>query len=59
MKWKQFWCNHIWKNEKEDYLRTEREKIVVMYADYAYYAKHQNCVKCTKHRVYEVRKLII
>jgi hypothetical protein len=65
MNLKQLFCNHVWKIDKEEFLRDTREVFGLAfgkldtYADYKYYAQYQHCLNCSKTRIIETRKIII
>jgi len=62
---KYLFCQHIWKEESREDLRTERHQMGLIsaglpsYSNYNYYAIHQKCVKCDKLRVVETRIMVI
>ena len=60
---KTFWCDHVYKEEKEEFLRKQRDDDSPVFStnfnNYNYYAIYQKCIKCGKTRVFEKRKLIL
>jgi len=59
MNLKQLFCKHIWRDEKEEFLRTEKEQtwsyllVAYFYSVKKYYAVTKKCVKCDKTVVIE------
>ncbi len=58
---KQLFCNHIWKEVSDEFLRTERIResfgYLTLYHTYSFYAQKSICVKCDKSEIFEHRKL--
>lgn len=58
---KQLFCDHIWKEVSDDFLRTERIQVpygyLSLYHTYSFYALKSVCIKCNKSEIYEHRKL--
>lgn len=63
MNCKQIFCNHIYKEDKKEYLSSSREIIQGLvahtYSNYEYYAIYSTCLKCNKNKISKTRKLIL
>lgn len=58
MNLKQLFCEHVWQETKEEYLRKVKEYWGYDLLIFKYYAIYETCVKCGKTRIVEKRKML-
>jgi len=62
---RQLFCNHIWQDGENLYLRTEKQQydynddVTNVYLNIDYYAISQRCIKCNQNRYIEKRKVTV
>lgn len=56
LRWKRFWCAHIWKCTKTVDLRKERVSMGIQYTTKTVEAVYLECIKCGRERIHEQYK---
>lgn len=61
MTWKQFWCRHIWKDIKSEFLKkfSRYDTYFEEVKEYRFYAITQECILCKKIRISEKEKMVV
>jgi hypothetical protein len=57
---KQFFCIHLYRREKEEFLEVSREgEFEFGYDTYHNYAIYKKCVKCEKQKIVREKRLVM